>query len=220
MAVEVVIFRDEGLSGKRSDNRPGLQAALKTIGKGDALVVYSLSRLSRSTKDTLVLSDFERDQISDRTRFALAQKRDKDKKTGEDVPFGYRVREGKLYRIDEEQKTIALILELAGKGESLRGICRAWRTPTSLRSKSRKPWTLPSRFQMVSPCRTIINSILPLKTQKGRKIREGFYFHIRLRRQSLTALAEAVDPGDMQAGIGGAHGVPGIGGQEDDLLCL
>ena len=54
---EVVIFRDEGISGKRSDNRPGLVAALDAVGKGDALVCYSLSRLSRSTKDTLTIAD-------------------------------------------------------------------------------------------------------------------------------------------------------------------
>lgn len=51
------IFRDEGLSGKRADNRPGLQAALDATKNGAALVVYSLSRLSRSTRDTLALAD-------------------------------------------------------------------------------------------------------------------------------------------------------------------
>ena len=136
---EVVIFRDEGISGKRADNRPGLVAALDTVGKGDALVVYSLSRLSRSTRDTLALSDlltkkeadlvslsekidttsaagkmvfrllavlseFERDQISDRTRFALAHKRACNEKTGGDVPFGYHARKGKLYKDAAEQK--------------------------------------------------------------------------------------------------------------------
>jgi site-specific DNA recombinase len=51
------IFRDEGLSAKRADNRPGLQAALAACGKGDALVVYSLSRLARSTKDAILISE-------------------------------------------------------------------------------------------------------------------------------------------------------------------
>jgi len=159
-AEEVRIFKDEGISGKRADNRPALQAALEAVGKGDALIVYSLSRLSRSTKDTLilsetllkkeadlvslsekidttsaagkmvfrmlaVLSEFERDQVSDRTRFALAHKRSIGEKTGGDVPFGFRVRAGKLYRHAEEQKAVALILKLAGKGSSLRAICRA-----------------------------------------------------------------------------------------------
>ena len=49
---------DAGISGKRSDNRPALQAALDAVcsTKG-VLVVYSLSRLARSTKDTLTIAD-------------------------------------------------------------------------------------------------------------------------------------------------------------------
>ena len=48
---------DAGISGKRIKNRPGLQAALTDCAQGDALVVYSLSRLSRSIRDTLDISD-------------------------------------------------------------------------------------------------------------------------------------------------------------------
>jgi site-specific DNA recombinase len=48
---------DAGISGKSADNRPGLQAALVACRKGSALVVYSLSRLARSTKDTLEISE-------------------------------------------------------------------------------------------------------------------------------------------------------------------
>src|SRR3712207_4498824 len=49
---------DSGLSGCRSDNRPGLQLALSQACKQKAaLVVYSLSRLARSTKDALCISD-------------------------------------------------------------------------------------------------------------------------------------------------------------------
>lgn len=174
-AAEVVIFRDEGISGKRSDNRPGLQAALDAVGKGDALIVYSLSRLSRSTKDTLilseillkkeadlvslsekidtttaagkmvfrmlaVLSEFERDQISDRTRFALAHKKAQGEKTGGDVPFGFRVRKGKLYCHDEEQRTIDMIRDLAGKGESLRSICRSLEAAGIARKRGSVTW--------------------------------------------------------------------------------
>jgi DNA invertase Pin-like site-specific DNA recombinase len=51
------VFVDAGLSGKRADNRPALQNALSACGKGDALVVYSLSRLARSTKDTIAISE-------------------------------------------------------------------------------------------------------------------------------------------------------------------
>ncbi len=49
---------DAGISGKRMKNRPALQAALADCGKGDALVVYSLSRLSRSIRDTMDISDY------------------------------------------------------------------------------------------------------------------------------------------------------------------
>ncbi|NCU20611.1 recombinase family protein [Candidatus Falkowbacteria bacterium] len=50
------IFADAGISGTKSD-RPGLAAALDALGKGDALVVYSLSRLARSTRHTLDISE-------------------------------------------------------------------------------------------------------------------------------------------------------------------
>ena len=50
------IYIDAGLSGKRADNRPELQRALMDCKKGEALVVYSLSRLARSTVDTISIS--------------------------------------------------------------------------------------------------------------------------------------------------------------------
>jgi DNA invertase Pin-like site-specific DNA recombinase len=51
-------FVDAGLSGKRADNRPALQEALAAVcsAKG-VLVVYSLSRLARSTKDTINIGE-------------------------------------------------------------------------------------------------------------------------------------------------------------------
>lgn len=52
------VFVDAGISGKRADNRPELQAALTAVAKHrGALVVYSLSRLARSTKDTIAISE-------------------------------------------------------------------------------------------------------------------------------------------------------------------
>ena len=52
------VFVDPGLSGKRADNRPGLQAALDAVCKRrGALVVYSLSRLARSTKDAIGIAE-------------------------------------------------------------------------------------------------------------------------------------------------------------------
>jgi DNA invertase Pin-like site-specific DNA recombinase len=52
------VFVDAGLSGKRADNRPELQNALNAVCQaGGVLVCYSLSRLARSTKDTIAISE-------------------------------------------------------------------------------------------------------------------------------------------------------------------
>lgn len=49
---------DAGLSGGRADNRPALQAALAAATKAKAaLVVYSLSRLARSTRDAIEIAE-------------------------------------------------------------------------------------------------------------------------------------------------------------------
>ncbi len=57
-AESAVIERDAGLSGGRADNRPGLRRAidLACSTKG-VLVVHSLSRLARSTKDAIEIVD-------------------------------------------------------------------------------------------------------------------------------------------------------------------
>ena len=158
-ADSVAIFEDAGISGKRADNRPGLQDAMNAIGEGDALVVYSLSRFARSTRDTIelaerlekrgadlvslsekidtttaagkmvfrmlaVLSEFERDQVSERTRLALSHKKANGEKTGGDVPFGFRSEDGRLIPDLAEQKALGLIQRLHGKGYSLRKIGR------------------------------------------------------------------------------------------------
>jgi DNA invertase Pin-like site-specific DNA recombinase len=52
------VFTDAGISGKRADNRPALQQALEAVCKDKGiLVVYSLSRLARSTKDCIAISE-------------------------------------------------------------------------------------------------------------------------------------------------------------------
>ena len=48
---------DAGLSGGRADNRPALQAAVdQACETGSALIVYSLSRLARSTRDAIEIA--------------------------------------------------------------------------------------------------------------------------------------------------------------------
>lgn len=148
----IEVFCDEGISGTKG-SRPGLNLALDYAAEhGAALIVFSLSRLSRSTKDTLaiaerldknganlvsmseridtttaagkmvfrmlaVLNEFERDQISERTKAALSFKKAKGCKTGGYVPYGKDAdNAGKLKPNETEQAVIDRILELRAKG--------------------------------------------------------------------------------------------------------
>ena len=146
------VFVDEGISGKCMENRLGLQQVLSALKRGDTLIIYSLSRLARSTKDTLilaeqiqkqgcdlislseridtttatgslsfkllaVLAEFERDQISERTRFALQHKKAKGECVGQ-VPYG-KVRQAHLLVDDpKEQEIIAVIKKLRAENYS------------------------------------------------------------------------------------------------------
>ncbi|MBE3145022.1 MAG: recombinase family protein [Planctomycetes bacterium] len=54
----LAVYHDKNLSGKRTDNRPGLQEALVHVCKEKGvLVVYALARLARSTRDAISLSE-------------------------------------------------------------------------------------------------------------------------------------------------------------------
>lgn len=160
--IELVdVYVDAGISGKRADNRPALQDALKaTCDAGGALVVYSLSRLARSTKDTIaiaerleragadlvslsekidtttaagkmvfrmlaVLSEFERDLVSERTTNALAHKKSKGQLVGA-VPFGFDLEDDgvSLTPNQHEQEIIETIQALRNRGLSLRAIAQ------------------------------------------------------------------------------------------------
>jgi DNA invertase Pin-like site-specific DNA recombinase len=156
----IEIFTDAGVSGSTMERRDGLQAALESISGGDALVVYSLSRLARSTKDTLdiaeylvnknadlvslsekidtstaagkmvfrmlaVLNEFERDQISERTRNALAHKKSKGERVGS-IRYGYCLSDdGKtLVENPVEQKAIRIAQKCHESGMSFGGTAR------------------------------------------------------------------------------------------------
>lgn len=71
----VATYTDAGLSGSRADNRPALQEALDHVCRiGGCLVVYSLSRLARSTKDTIEIA--ERLSRADADLVSLSEKID------------------------------------------------------------------------------------------------------------------------------------------------
>jgi DNA invertase Pin-like site-specific DNA recombinase len=54
----VAVYEDAGISGKSTHNRPALASALDDVcRRHGVLVTYSLSRLARSTKDTIAISE-------------------------------------------------------------------------------------------------------------------------------------------------------------------
>lgn len=56
--LDLLSVESDDLSGKRADNRPGLQRAINLACRQKAVIcVYSLSRFARSTKDCIELSE-------------------------------------------------------------------------------------------------------------------------------------------------------------------
>ena len=110
----VAEYADEGLSGKRAD-RPGRVAAIMAAKRERAaLVVYSLSRLSRSTLDTLQLTaDLEKagcDLVS------LSEKLDTSTPAGR-VVFRVLAVLGEFEREQIAERTRGAILHLKAKGQ-------------------------------------------------------------------------------------------------------
>lgn len=160
---ELLVFADAGLSGSSMTQRPGLQKALDVAcQRKGVLVVYSLSRLARSTKDTLAISDrlakagaelvslsekidttsasgkmvfrmlavlaeFERDQVSERTRVAMAHLRKEDKRTSRFVPYGWDLdaNGAHLRRNAAEHAALASMQKMRASGLSYEAIAHA-----------------------------------------------------------------------------------------------
>ena len=176
---EVVIYQDAEISGASMDQRPGLQDALReACRRRAALVVYSLSRLARSTRDTLsisdrlaksgaelvslseridttsasgkmvfrllaVLAEFERDQISERTRAAMAHMRSSGRRISRFAPFGWDFDadgEG-LVRNLHEQRVVSRMVHLRAQGLSFRAIAEQLTKDAVPTKRSGRPWT-------------------------------------------------------------------------------
>lgn len=169
---------DAGLSGSRADNRPALQAALSEACRTKAaLVVYSISRLARSTKDTIaiserlakngadlvslseridttsasgkmifrmlaIMSEFERDQISERTKAAMAHLRRQGHRVSRHIPYGFTLSDdgSTLTHHSAEQHGLARIRTLRLEGLSLRQIA-AELTRAKIPTKTGRAWT-------------------------------------------------------------------------------
>lgn len=180
-------YTDAGVSGKRADNRPGLQAALADVCKhGGALVVYSLSRLARSTRDAIaiaerldkagadlvsltekidtttaagkmvfrllaVLSEFERDLASERTKSALAHKAAKGERTG-DIPYGWDLAANGIQLVENpaEQCVLSRIRECHAAGKTLREIADQLTAEGVPTKKRRARWTHQAVGRIVS----------------------------------------------------------------------
>ncbi|MGC3973907.1 MAG: recombinase family protein [Nitrospira sp.] len=186
---------DAGLSGSRSDNRPALQAALNEACKNKAaLIVYSLSRLARSTKDAItiserlakngadlvslseridtttaagkmvfrmlaVLAEFERDQIAERTKGALAHMRTQGKRISGKIPYGFDLASDgeSLLPNPYEQQGLRLIESLRASTLGRRRIA-AELTRRNVPSKTGVPWTpqaVGSILRRANACRPI-----------------------------------------------------------------
>ena len=175
------IHCDEGISGTKS-NRDGLLAAMAEAGKGTALVVYSLSRLTRSTKDLLafteqldhqgadlisltekidtttaagkmvfrmlgVLNEFERDQVSERTKAALTHKKENNQAYNH-TPFGYYRSGDRLMWDKTEQRLIGYVQSKHRRGMSYSAIAR-------LLNKENIPTKLGKQWQPMQVSRLI-----------------------------------------------------------------
>jgi site-specific DNA recombinase len=154
----VNVYTDAGISGKTMANRDGLLRALDAVDRDVALVTYSMSRISRSTREMLsladklekkgadlvsltekidtttaagkmvfrmlaVLNEFERDQVSERTKVALAHKKAKGERIGT-VPYGFGLADDgvALVKNTQEQTILKSMQLLRGAGYKLREI--------------------------------------------------------------------------------------------------
>lgn len=174
-ATLIAVYEDAGLSGKAAGNRPGLQLALEHCKRsGATLVVYSLSRLSRSIADTcaimqklskagglaslseridgstatgrmvlnllISLSQFEREQVGERTACALQHMKSQGKRISRHIPFGFTCADGKTLVVnDHEQVVLGQMMDWHRSGMSLGDIARKL-NGQNIPTKTGKQW--------------------------------------------------------------------------------
>ena len=119
------IKSDAGLSGTRADRRPGLQAALgAACQNGGALVVYSLSRLARSTRDAIDIADRLHKAGADLV--SLAERIDTTTAAGKMV-FRMLAVLAEFERDLVSERTTAALAHKRRKGERIGAIPYGWR---------------------------------------------------------------------------------------------
>lgn len=116
----VAVEGDEGLSGRRADNRPALQRALTAACKAKGvLVVYSLSRLARSTRDCIDIA--ERLKRSGAGLASITEKLDTASAMGEFF-FTLMAALGQLERGQVSERTRGVMGHLRRQGRRISGI--------------------------------------------------------------------------------------------------
>ena len=168
-----------GISCASAEKRPALLTAVREACRTKAiLVVYSLSRLARSTMDALVISErlqragadlvslsekidtttaagkmvfrmlavlaeFERDQLSERTKTAMAHLRGQGKRISRHIPFGWDLAPcGELLVLNKvEQGVIELIRELREAGLSYRRIAEELKERRVRTKQGKSTWS-------------------------------------------------------------------------------
>ena len=119
------IHTDAGLSGKRAGNRPGLQRALAGACKlRGVLVVYSLSRLARSTRDAIDIA--ERLHKAGADLVSLTESIDTTTAAGKMV-FRMLAVLAEFERDLVSERTTAALAHKRGKGERIGTIPYGWR---------------------------------------------------------------------------------------------
>lgn len=143
-------FQDAGKSGCKLDGRTDLIRALDSLQKGDIFLIYSVSRAARSIKDFIwidgeverrgalmlstkedltnklikglfpVIAEIETDQISERVKSGMAEKKRLDGTPNLHAPYGYRYDKTErdidgrllLVPINSEQRIIKIIKDM------------------------------------------------------------------------------------------------------------
>lgn len=148
------IIEDSSSGGKVFDRRIHLKKAISMLDRGDVLLVYKLSRLTRdfyqighimhlvqsvrasvisvTEKDIdramvgfkAVISDIERRNIQENTRNALQARKRAGYRVGR-IPYGYQLAEAKKVVVNETEQVILVKMEyLSQEGECLRDIAQ------------------------------------------------------------------------------------------------
>lgn len=184
------IEADEGLSGKRADNRPALERAMQGVCQCQGvLIVAKLDRLARSTMDAIKLAkridacgadlasigekidtasamgrfvfrlmaslgELEREQIVERTRNGMCEKRRKSERISRHIPYGFDLHDDGVQLIENpsESRTIERMRALRDSGMGYHTIARTL-TGEGHKPKRAQAWS-------AAACHRILNRVV------------------------------------------------------------